>query len=98
MKGQTLTQGQFSFMEPHLYNLCNPNHPLFLLAEQIPWDLFEKEFAPLYSTKGQPAKPIRLMVGLLILKQLDDLSDERVVEKWVENPYFQYFTGGRKFE
>ncbi|WP_219724979.1 transposase, partial [Fischerella thermalis] len=46
---------------------------------------------------GAPSKPIRLMVGLLILKHLYNLSDERVVEAWVENPYYQYFTGGIYF-
>jgi transposase, IS5 family len=43
--------------------------------------LFETEFAPLYSTFGQSAKPIRLMVGLLILKQIYDLSDETVMSQ-----------------
>ena len=32
------------------------------------------------------------MGSLLILKQLDNLSDETVVSKWVENPYYQYFS------
>jgi hypothetical protein len=29
------------------------------------------------------------MVGLLLLKQMYDQSDEDVVERWVENPYWQ---------
>ena len=33
------------------------------------------------------------MVGLLLLKQLENLSDERVVEAWVQNPYYQAFCG-----
>lgn len=31
------------------------------------------------------------MVGLLILRQLGNLSDERGVEEWKRNPYFQAF-------
>ena len=33
------------------------------------------------------------MAGLLMLKHLFNLSDERVVAMWQENFYFQYFTG-----
>jgi IS5 family transposase len=44
-----------------------------------------------------PGKPIRLMVGLIILKQLKNLSDAEVVKQWVQNPYFQYFCGESEF-
>jgi IS5 family transposase len=33
------------------------------------------------------------MVGLLLLKQLENLSDERVVLQFKRNPYYQYFCG-----
>ncbi|HEY9167879.1 MAG TPA: IS5 family transposase, partial [Lutibacter sp.] len=46
---------------------------------------------------GRPAKPIRLMVGLLILKHLRNISDESVVEQWTENLYYQYFCGQQEF-
>jgi IS5 family transposase len=56
--------------------------------------MFEEAFSKHYSaTMGKPAKPIRLMVSLLILKQLRNLSDENVVVVWSENVYFQYFSG-----
>ena len=42
---------------------------------------------------GQPPKPVRLMVGLLLLQYMHNLSDEEVVRTWVENPYWQYFCG-----
>ena len=45
--------------------------------------MFERNYRPLYAASGRPGKPVRLMVGLLILKQLENLSDERVVEVWV---------------
>lgn len=81
-----------------LEDQLNQNHPLFKLANLIRWDVFEKEFAPLYSQKrGRPAKPIRLMVGLLILKHLRNISDESVVEQWGENAYYQYFCGATQF-
>ncbi len=46
---------------------------------------------------GKPAKPIRLMLSLLILKQLRKLSDENLVVAWSENLYFQYFGGKQYF-
>ncbi len=38
------------------------------------------------------------MVGLEYLKQIHDLSDEQVVERWVENPYWQYLCGEEYFQ
>lgn len=75
----------------------NHNHPLFILSNRVYWSMFEREFQPLYSKEGRPAKPIRLMVGLLILKHLRNLSDESVVEQWAENNYYQYFCGETSF-
>lgn len=46
---------------------------------------------------GRPAKPIRLMVGLILLKHIRNISDESVVEQWQENSYYQYFCGERAF-
>ena len=50
--------------------------PICRLGDQIPWNEFEDEFSGLYSSVGRNAHPIWLMVGLLILKQLRNLSDE----------------------
>ena len=72
----------------------NHSHPLYILVNRIDWNVFEDAFKKHYSaTQGKPAKPIRLMVSLLILKQLRNLSDESVVEQWAENAYYQYFGG-----
>lgn len=55
----------------------DPNDPLLKLASVIPWQEFEESFSVYYTAAtGAPSKPIRLMVGLLILKQLENLSDE----------------------
>ena len=72
-------------------------HPLYVLANQIQWEIFEHAFAKLYSEEGRPAKPIRLMVSLLMLKHVRNLSDESVVEQWFENIYYQYFSGERSY-
>jgi len=76
----------------------NHKHSLYILANQVRWQIFEEAFGKHYSqTWGAPAKPIRLMVGLLILKHLRNLSDESVVGQWVENAYYQYFCGEKVF-
>jgi transposase, IS5 family len=76
----------------------NPKHPLYILANAINWKLFEEAFEPLYSKNvGRPGKPIRLMVGLLMLKHIRNVSDESVVEQWSENNYYQYFCGETAF-
>lgn len=46
---------------------------------------------------GRPAKPIRLMVGILILKHIRNISDESLVEQWAENLNYQYFCGCKEF-
>lgn len=76
-----------------LMEQLNPAHPLLQLARHIPWHALEDEFAPLYATRGKPAKPIRLMVGLSILKHLDNVSDEALMRAWETNPYYQAFCG-----
>lgn len=81
-----------------LSDTLNPNHPLYILTHKIEWTTFEDAFSKLYcQNNGRPAKPIRLMVGLLILKHLRNLSDESVVEQWSENVYYQYFCGFEEF-
>ena len=72
-------------------------HPLYILANQINWNIFEEAFAKLYSEEGRPAKPIRLMVSLILLKHIRNLSDESVVEQWFENIYYQYLSGEKSY-
>lgn len=94
---QSLNNGPSLFYSS-LSVMLNQKHPLFILAEQINWSVFEAAFAPLYCLdNGRPAKPIRLMVGLLILKHLRNVSDENIVEQWAENTYYQYFCGELNF-
>jgi len=65
-----------------LSKLLDQSHSLYILANTINWQLFEEQFEPLYcKNNGAPAKPIRLMVSLLILKYLRNLSDKNLVEQ-----------------
>lgn len=72
-------------------------HPLYILATRIQWNVFEEAFKKHYADEGRPAKPIRLMVALLMLKHIRNLSDESVVGQWMENVYYQYFSGEKSY-
>jgi IS5 family transposase len=82
-----------------LENLLNQRHELYRLANLIDWSLFDNAFGSLYCPdNGCPAKATRLMVGLQYLKHVYGFSDDAVVQRWVENPYWQYFCGATYFE
>ena len=96
MKPTKLNLNQDDLFRRRLSNQLNPRHELFKLSSMVPWDWLETEFADLYDENqvaGRPAKPIRLMIGLILLQNMYNLSDESVVRSWVENPYWQYFCG-----
>ena len=77
-----------------LDQILNREHPLFVLADQIDWSVFDNKFGNLYSeNKGRPGKPTRLMVGLHYLKHAYNESDESIVARLLENGYCQYFCG-----
>jgi IS5 family transposase len=81
-----------------LVSFINQEHELCLLAKKIDWDSLEKEFAPLYAKVGRPSIPIRTIVGLLLLKQIYDLGDETVMDRYIDSPYFQHFCGEIYFQ
>jgi IS5 family transposase len=81
-----------------LRDMLDSNDPLVALADTINWGAFNDSFEKYYSDNGRPAKSIRLMVGLLILKQLENLSDENAVLQWKRNPYYQYFCGMTEYQ
>jgi IS5 family transposase len=76
-----------------LDQITNMKHELVQLAGKIDWDWIDGEIAPLYSENGRPGIETRFMIGLLLLKNTYGLSDEAMCERWVQDPYFQYFTG-----
>lgn len=98
MKSRKKIDKQPRLGEQDLEWMLDQRQPLYRLAKEIDWEVFEREFGSLYSEMGRPAKAIRLMVGLTLLKYIENLSDEIVVERWVQNPYYQYFCGERFFQ
>jgi IS5 family transposase len=91
-------QPQLEIFKTALISFIHPEHELCLLAKKIDWQGLEDEFAPLYGKVGRPSVPIRTIVGLLLLKQMYNLGDETVVERYLENPYWQHFCGEVYFQ
>jgi len=98
MIGKSDNQNQRNMFLPLLKEFIDLEHELILLSNKIDWSYFEKEFKKYYSNKGQPAMPIRLMVGCLMLKRVYNLGDETLAEAWKMNPYMQYFCGYAHFQ
>ena len=87
------------FFRQPLIDMINPKHPLVKLAAVIDWDEIGQSFGVHFESRfGRPALSPRLVAGLLYLQHAYDCSDEAVVNTWVENPYFQHFTGETFFQ
>ena len=94
--GRSATEDMF---RERLENLLDLRHPLVRLSNEIEWSVFSESFGALYDAElGRPGLPVRLLVGLHYLKHAFDMSDEEVVLRWVENPYWQYFCGEEYFQ
>lgn len=91
-------QPQLEMFKTVLTSFIHPDHELCLLAKKIDWKVLENEFEPLYGKVGRPSVPIRTIVGLLLLKQIYNLGDETVMDRYVENPYWQHFCGEVYFQ
>jgi len=73
------------------------NNRWLRIAELIPWEELEEEYAKHFSDIGRPATDAQLVIGLLLLKHMTGLSDEGIVQDVLENPYMQAFCGYEKF-
>ena len=99
MKNRNRPPEQDDLLRPRLVDLIDMRHELVKLAALIDWEFFEREWAGFFpSGTGRPATPPRLVAGLMYLQHLHRLSDEAIVERWVENPYYQHFTGETFFQ
>ncbi|WP_051219994.1 IS5/IS1182 family transposase [Rheinheimera baltica] len=96
LKDSPQTSPQIGFFD--LISQLDQKHPLLLLADEIDWNFLNKTLSVHYSDKGRPGKPVRLMCGLLMLKQMYNLSDDNVIAQWMMNPYYQVFCGEVDFQ
>src|SRR5215208_3347070 len=91
--------GEQDLFRSRLDQIIDMKHPLVTLGRTVDWGFLEGRFGEVYDDDpGRPPLPTRLMAGLAILKHTYDLSDEVLCERWVENPYYQYFCGEEFFQ
>jgi len=94
MKLKLQPRDSFELFQAPFDQILNPGHELIRLACKIDWPALDAAFADCYRPElGAPAKAVRLVVGLHYAKYAFDESDESVVARWIENPYWQYFCG-----
>ena len=98
MIGKIDNTPQLNMFKTPLKHFINDSHELVLLSKNINWDSLEESLS-IYYTKdnGRPGVPIRMISGILMLKRIYNESDESVLNRWTENPYWQYFTGETYF-
>jgi transposase, IS5 family len=90
---------QLEIFKTPLEHFIKESHELVLLSKKIDWDNLDISLSIYYcADNGRPCIPIRKIAGILILKRMFNESDESVLERWVENPYWQYFCGEVNFQ
>lgn len=95
----TERDGRTGSFRSRLDQIIDMKHPLVTLGRTVDWRFLEERFGEVNTDDpGRPPLPTRLMPGLAILKHTYDLSDEVLCERWVENPYYQYFCGEEFFQ
>lgn len=98
MRPREQSRGQDDLFRSRLDQIIDIRHELVRLGGLVDWRVIGDRLGEVYSDgPGQPPLPTRLMAGLAILKHTFNLSDEELVARWVENPYFQHFCGEEHF-
>ena len=92
------TSGQHDLFRSRLDQILDMGHAKVVLASLMDWHFLSSKLGEVYSDgPGQPPLATRLMAGLHILKYANNLSDDEVCARWLENPYYQYFCGEEFF-
>ncbi|KJR46365.1 hypothetical protein UF75_3232 [Desulfosporosinus sp. I2] len=94
--------GQISLLEDFRFfagGKLDANNRWVKMADLIPWDVVEDRYASHFPKHtGNVAKPVRVALGALIIKEKCGFSDEETVQQIMENPYLQYFIGLEEFQ
>ncbi len=90
---------QLDIFKTPLKHFIKEEHKLVLLTKKINWEELETQLSKYYcKDNGRPGIPIRTVAGMVLLKRMFNESDESVIDRWVENPYWQYFCGETFFQ
>lgn len=92
------SQQQGDLFKTEVSSLVPSDHPLRLLGDKIDWTTLQQKLSSHYHpTQGRPGCSVRMLCGLLFLKQMYDLSDVQTCQRLAETPAWQYFCGIRYF-
>ncbi len=95
---EPVESGQHDMFRSRLDQIINLRHEKVILSDTIDWQFLSDKCGENYTDRpGHPPLTTRLMAGIHILKYADNLSDEEICAKWVENPYYQFFCGEEFF-
>jgi IS5 family transposase len=76
------------FMSP---DFLDPEHELFKITNLLDWDNLGNQFQEFYSmSKGRNSLPMRLLIGLHLVKHLYGYSDRDCLRELKSNIYIQY--------
>lgn len=98
MLGRTRNKRQLDIFAVPIERFINRKHEFAIGADNIDWETLEEHFKPYYSPRGRPSIPPRKIIGMMLLKERFNLSDDKVLKIWPENPYWQYFCGEINFQ
>ena len=98
MLGKSRKSRQLDIFEVPMQKYLNMEHELVQAGKAVPWADLETEFARFFSDKGRPSVPLRNIVGLCMLKSRFNVSEEKALNIWLENPYWQFFCGEVHFQ
>ncbi len=92
MVGKIDQTPQLDMFQVPLVHFIFESHELCLLSKRIDWESIDQSLSIYYcADNGRPSIPIRKIAGVILLRRMFNLSDERTIAQWSENPYWQYF-------
>jgi len=99
MKPKQKSEPNTDLFREELAQMINLKHPLCTMSQQMDWNKADGIVRGWFDSEiGRPAKDTRLIAGLILLKQMFNVSDDDLPLRWVENPYWQYFCGEVYFQ
>lgn len=80
-------------------NTLNPDNRWVRMASLVPWDDLAKVFfRHMNATHGRASVDLRIVLGALLVKHIEGISDEDTIDYIQENIYAQYFVGLSSFQ
>ena len=77
----------------------DPSNRWVVMADVVPWDEMAKVFfANMSADHGRASVDLRVVLGALLVKHIEGLSDEDTIQYIQENIYAQYFVGLSSFQ